>query len=437
MESVVEDSVSRLPPAENLDSVEDARSLLLSLGLSLRSIGKATSVDRMENLKREYPDLEGALTEFAEVLPRQVGRMLFDLLLESRERPSLSRLMAEVHDPRSFRQAASVVEIVADHAPDDVLLAYAELPKSRWPRTQICDAGLFLTSLALRGSKAIQKRDGRFWIADASVSIEELDRARSVVLEWHRTFATAAASSLSPMVPQEEVFGLVPALRPPTSLPPSLLLSDQELDKLPLLVRLSAGTASDDAPFRRMAAASLHVFLRLLQRPYAVVFQSTLRFESGAEASSFHPPSTVVVGSDGDLWSVVDALAAALDEALGDYSGPISARPGPVEAFGEAVAAGTGRSPSDGFRSFVVAYLEVLCVQQGVVPKASVPVTWVDRKIIGRRHAQFLELLLDAQKAALFEEGRRVGVHRTMSLVEAGAGAASLPLLLWLIPKVA
>lgn len=422
-------------------AVEDARSILLSLGIALRSIGKSTSVDRMEELEREYPAVEHSLMSFAEVLPRQVGRMLSDLVHEAApaDTPGSRRLLAEVYDPRSFREAADAVDLVAELAPEEVVLAYSRIPEDRWPREAIRDAGLFFLGLVLRGVHSIRRLDGRFHIADASVDLQQIDRARKVVLDWHRAFATAAARSssaeLSPRASEASlsVYGLVEVR--PTELEKSLLLSEEQARNLSSFVRFCPGDAPDDLVFRQRVAASLHLFLRLLQRPYAAFFQETLSFCPTEGQTSFCPPSTIVVGQDGDLWQVVAALGSALDLQLGGYLSPASAS-GPARAFGESVAVGTGLSPEEGFVTFLVAYLGVLCVQQGIVKPEDAPQTWVDRKMVGRMHAQFLEILLERQRSALFQEGVRIGQTRTRGLVEGGVGAATLPLLAWALPRV-
>lgn len=430
--------------AGDSSAVDDARTLLLSLALSLRSIGRSTSVDRMDELEREYPAAEEALSGLAEVLPRQVGRMLSDLVLEAspdgRERRELS---AKVFDPRSFREAADAVELVADTAPDEVLLAYASLPMDRWPADQIQDAGLFLLGLVLRGIPSVKAENGRLCVADASIDVLGLREARRTALDWHRAFATAAARSSAAgrelPGPGElrlasrglpVVFGEVRETR----LGKELLLSEEQAGLLSSLVHLLPGDAPDDLLFRRRVAASLHLFLRLLQRPYAVVFQDHLAFAPTGGPTHFRPPSTVLVGQDGDLWQVASALSSALDAALGVGGLPASAS-GPVMAFGEAVSAGTGRSPTEGFCSFTVAYLAVLCVQQGIVDRRDAPESWVDRRTVGRMHAQFLEILLEEQRKALFREGKRIGEERMRGLVDGGAGALALPFLAWAMPR--
>lgn len=440
------------------EAADAGRTAMLSLAVSCRSIGKGTSVDRMEDLGREYPAGREVLEELAEVLPSAVGRMLSDLLdefasLYPKEREAVRLLRAGVIDPRSFRAAADAVELVANGAPNEILFAYTALPDDRWPKGQICDAGLFSLGMILRGVGSIRPMHGELWIADAHLSVPGIERAVALLRDWHRTYATAAfAEAQAQARAQDPEARPVPVPVPvPVLLPPAILLSEDQADKLGSLLLLSDGHVHSvrRLEFRRMVAAALFVFLRLLQRPYAVVFQSGLLFEPAEgdhqppttdqrPSSSFLPPRTVRVGTDGDLWSVVRALATALDHSMATGPGLRSEEEGPVRAFGEAVGRGTGRNATEAFADFTVAYLQVLVGQQGVFPKAQAQAqAQIGTKVVQRLHGQYLELLLDEQKRCLFREGKRIGSTRTENLVTAGVGAAGLPLLAWLLPKAA
>lgn len=410
------------------------RTRLLELAVALRSIGKATSVDRMDEIRRIDSSIADSLERVVDILPSASGRMLVDLLDE--EGMEHHSMRAHVWDPRSFRQAADAIERVAEDAPDSVHSSFHLLPESRWPQEQIKKVGLFLLGLRLRGMESFKASGGRSIVADVELTTSGLEDLFQTLSDWHRTYATAA--SVDHQLP-EIVGAALPADLPDFHPPSSLVLSEDQLHRLPDFFRLTddALSAQEKASFRMRVAASIHLFSKLLQIPFAARFVRTLVFSPSGSGSSFSFPSTVFLSPDASILDVVRSLVMALDASFSSTGRSFqSTEGGPFQAFAESVAKVQGRPPVVALHDFIVQYLRVIWDQQGVAPFSTLS-SDLDRRWVKRFALIFLDVLLSEQRQTIRRWAENSSSSHLDNLVSSGAGAAGVAILPWALPRVA
>ncbi len=402
--------------------MDRGRTALLSLSVALRSVGKYSSPDQIEQVRKISPELSFEVERCAERMPRATGRALGDLLSEARS----DQLRRQLWDPRSYRAAADAVERFLAEAPDRAVAAFGCLPEERFPLKAMKKLGLFLLGFRLRGVDAVEGAEGRAKVSDTDLSVPELVTAGQRMDGWHRSYASAAYAQASGEAPPS--FGGDPsAARPVVEIPEPLRFSSEQADRLSSFVRLEDDALSPDdrLAFRRVVVYSLFLFLRLLQRPFASRFQQQVCFGPCADGSSFERPLVVLCAPDADPFDVVRSLSTALDHVFASGPGPCSAEHGPLAAFCDLVSAETGVPKHEAFPAFTEAYLRVLAAQQGDAPKGDLPGR-VDRGVVSRHHALYLEVLLDEQKGWLQRSARRKATDQLEDLVAAGVGAAGL-----------
>lgn len=409
------------------------RTRLLELAVALRSIGKATSVDRMDELRRMDSSLATSLERVVDVLPSASGRMLVDLLDE--EGMEHHPIRVRIWDPRSFRQAADAIEKVAEDAPESVHSSFHLLPEARWPQEQIKKVGLFLLGLRLRGMESLRASGGRGVVADVELTTSGLEDLFHTLSSWHRTYATSA--SVDHLL-TDAVGTALPADLPVLHPPASMVLSEDQLGRLSDFVRLNDDSlsSSERTSFREKVASSIHLFSRLLQTPFAARLVRTLSFSPCRSGSSFSFPSTIFLSPDSNVLDVVRSLVVALDASFSsDGRSFRSTEGGPFQAFAESVAKIQGRPPVVALHDFIVQYLRVIWDQQGVAPFSPLP-SDLDRRWVKRFALIFLDVLLSEQRQAIHRWSQNSSSSQLDSLISSGAGAAGVAILPWALPRV-
>lgn len=418
----------------NDDTSQIGKTRLFELAVALRSIGKASSVDRMRELHRMDSSLAASMEKVIEILPLASGRMLVDLLDE--EGMDHHPLRVQVWDPRSLRQAADAVEKVAESAPDSVHSSFHLLPESRWPQEQIKKLGLFLLGLRLRGMESVKASGGRGIVSDVELTTHGLDGLFQALSNWHRTFATSA--SVDHQLP-DAVGSAMPADLPMLHSPPSVSLGGDQLARLSEFLRMTDGGLSDQdrTLFRGKVVASVHLFSRLLQIPFAARFFRGLTFSPLSCGSSFSFPSTVFLSPDASILDIVRSLAMAMDASFSPADRTFqSAGGGPLQAFAESVAKVHGRPPAVAFHDFIVQYLRIIWDQQGLASFSPQP-SDLDRRWVKRFALVFLDVLLSEQRQTLRRWTENASSSRIDGLLTSGAGAAGVAVFPWIMPRVA
>jgi|GEM_PF-6925738 len=428
-----------VPPPEAgppIPDLEAGKTALLSLAVALRSVGKASSVDRMEELHRLSADLCEAVVRVAERMPSATGRVLWDLLSESG--PAGQDLRRRLRDPRSYRTAADAVERFLGEGPDEAVAAFGTLPEERFPLRGLKKVGLFLLGIRRRGTGAVAASEDRAKISDTDLTVAELGVTEQRLDAWHRSYATAALAKFAERpAGRQDSFGADSGHHIPlrTPLPRELELSEAQTDRLGEIVRLEdEGLSRDDRiRFRRLVVFSIFLFIRLLQRPYAVRFQRRLCFGLQAKGSSFVRPLVVLLAVDAEPWEVVRSIGQALDHAFSSDGAQSSSEDGPMRALAEVIHRSSGVPVEDAFAMFLESYLRILAAQQGISGVSTDGP--VDKQVVGRHHALFLEVLLDEQREALQRSGQQVGADIVENTITAIVGALGIGSVAWFFPQ--